>query len=141
MQTRDVMTTEVLTVGPDTSAKYAGELMTAHGFAALPVVEDGDRVVGIVGRRDVLRALVRPDGDIQADVLRLVEAYTGDPGCWGVRVTEGVTSVARTRGAPQVSPAVEELALRRLVVTVPGVVAVHVLPRVPTPGQHGGAPA
>lgn len=218
MQARDVMTREVLTVGPDTSAKYAGELMAAHGFAALPVVEDGDRVVGIVAeadvlrdripqdprlhqrrdgaaapdsvpllvhevmtaavrtveptadladlarllteghlrsvpvvaggalvgivsRRDVLRALVRPDGDIRADVLRLVEAYTGDLGCWDVQVTEGVTSVVRTRGAPDVSPAVEEFALRRLVTTVPGVVAVRVQPGVPAVAPRAATPA
>ena len=217
MQARDVMTIEVLTVGPETSAKYAGELMAEHGFAALPVVDDDNRligmvaevdvlrdripedprlhlrrdgetaqddppllvrgvmttavrsvepsadladlarlltdghlrsvpvvtdgaVVGIVSRRDVLRALVRPDDDICADALRLIEAYTGDLGCWNVRVTEGVTSVTRMRGAPEVSPAVEELALRRLVITVPGVVAVHVLPRVPALAPHAGAP-
>jgi len=218
VQARDVMTREVLTVGPDTSAKYAGELMAEHGFAALPVVADGDRVVGIVAeadvlrdripedprlhqrrdgagapdsvpllvrevmtsavrtveptadladlarllteghlrsvpvvsggtlvgivsRRDLLRALVRPDGDIRDDVLRLVEAYTGDLGCWDVQVAEGVTSVARTRGAPDVSPAVEEFALRRLVTTVPGVVAVRVQRDVPTVAPRAATPA
>jgi CBS domain-containing protein len=201
------MTSEVVTVGPDASAKYAGELMAEHGFAALPVVEDDGRLVGmvaeadvlrdrvredprlhlrrdggaadrevpllvrgvmttavraveatadladlarllteehlrsvpvladgvlvgIVSRRDVLRALVRPDAEIRADVLRLVEAYTGDLDCWDVHVVEGVTTVSRRKGVPGVSPAVEEFALQRLVSTVSGVVAVHVLPAV-----------
>jgi CBS domain-containing protein len=210
------MTREVVTVGPDTSAKYAGELMAEHGFAALPVVDADNRlvgivaeadvlrdripqdprlhlrrdppdegvvlpllvrgvmttavvtvepsadvadlarllvegrlrsvpvvddgaVVGIVSRRDVLRTLVRPDADIRSDALRLVEGYTGDLGCWDVRVTEGVTTVRRTRGVPDVSRAVEEFALQRLVRTVPGVVAVHALPSVVTTGAGAGS--
>ena len=214
MQAKDVMTPEVVTVEPDTSAKHAGELMAEHGVAALPVVDGAHRlvgmvaeadvlrdripedprlhlrratdpsdvvlpllvsgvmttavqavdpatdvadlarlfvdahlrsvpvledgvVVGIVSRRDVLRTLVRPDPGICSDVLRLVEAYTGDLGSWDVRVTEGVTTVRRTHGAPEVSSGVEEFALQRLVRTVPGVVAVHVLPAVPVPSGAG----
>ena len=55
MQVRDVMTREVVTVGPDTSAKYAAELLAGRGFAALPVVDDADRLVGIVAEADVLQ--------------------------------------------------------------------------------------
>jgi CBS domain-containing protein len=131
VQARDVMTAEVVTVGPDTSAKHAGELMAGHGVAALPVVDGGHRLVGMVAEADVLRTLVRPDRRIRSDVLRLVEACTDDLGSWDVRVTEGVTTVRRTQWAPEVPSRVEEFALERLVRTVPGVVAVHVLPAVP----------
>ena len=205
MQVRDVMTRDVFTVGPDTSAKYAAEVLTEHGFAALPVV-DGDyqlvgivaeadllrdrlpadprlhlrrdesapehtppllvrgamtadvrvvesaadvsdvarlfvdgrirsvpvleqsRLVGIVSRRDLLRALVRPDDEIGHDLLRLVEGYTGELGSWDVAVTEGVATVRRTRGTPDGSPEVEDRALRALGHTVPGVISVRVLP-------------
>jgi len=89
-----------------------------------------DAVVGVVSRGDLLRALLRPDAEIRADVRPLVEDYTGDPECWDVQVTQGVASIARRRGTPDVSPAVEEFALRRVAITVPGVVAVHVLPTV-----------
>lgn len=204
MQARDVMTREVVTVGPDTSAKYAGELLAEHGFAALPVVDDDGRLVGIVAeadvlrdrlptdarlhlrrgedapdtpppllvrgimttgirtvdagadvadiarlfvderlrsvpvleherlagivsRRDLLRVLVRSDAEIRHDVLRLVEGYTGEPGVWDVSVTEGVATIRRTRGTPEVSAAVEEKALRTLAHTVSGVVGARVL--------------
>lgn len=73
------------------------------------------------------RDVMRSDSDIRADALRLVESYTGDLDCWEVRVTEGVATIRRCWGAPQISRAVEEFALQRLVTTVPGVVAVHVL--------------
>lgn len=206
MRARDVMTAEVVTVGPDTSAKYAAEVMAERGFAALPVVDGDDRLIGIVAeadvlrdrlpvdprlhmrrdqpehappallvrgvmtgtvrtvaantdlsdvarlfvderlrsvpvlehgrlvgilsRRDLLRTLVRSDDAVRADVVRLVEAYTGDLASWEVSVTEGCATIRRVRGAPQVSDAVEERALRELAATVGGVVGVRVLPEV-----------
>jgi len=224
VQARDVMTREVVTVGPDTSAKYAAEVMSERGFAALPVVDDegqlvgivaeadllrdrmprdprlharreapgageppallvrgvmttsvrtveagsdvadiarlfvddrlrsvpvvdSGRPVGIVSRRDLLRTLVRSDADIRADVLHLVEGYTGDLGAWDVAVADGVATIRRTRGQPQMSRAVEEQALRALATTVGGVVAVRVVvdpPPVPRPvgvtARTGGQP-
>jgi CBS domain-containing protein len=204
MQVRDVMTREVVTVGPDTSAKYAAEVMAERGFAALPVVGDDDRLLGIVAeadvlrdrlptdprlhlrrdpeapehpppllvrgvmtspvrwvevsadiadiarlfvderlrsvpvlengrlagivsRRDLLRALVRPDDVIRHDLLRLIEGYTGDLDSWEVGVVEGVATVRRTRGTPEVAAEVEDRALRALAHTVPGVISVRVV--------------
>jgi hypothetical protein len=40
VQIRDVITRQVAAVGPDTSAKFAGEVMVAGGSAALPMVDD-----------------------------------------------------------------------------------------------------
>lgn len=208
MQVRDVMTRGVVTVGPDTSAKYAAEVMAGQGFAALPVVDDAERLVGIVAetdvlqdrlppdprlhlrrdeevpehpppllvrgvmtvgvrtveagadvadvarlfideglrsvpvldhdrlagivsRRDLLAALVRPDTEIRHDLLRLVEGYTGEPGCWDVTVTEGAATIGRARGMAEVSGQVEERALRALAHTVAGVVSVRILPGPP----------
>jgi CBS domain-containing protein len=204
VQARDVMTHEVVTVGPNTSAKYAAEVMAERGFAALPVIDDDDnlagivaeadvlrdripadprlharrdrstpdappsllvhglmtpgvrtveasadvadiarlfvderlrsvpvlehgRLVGIVSRRDLLRALVRPDAEIRTDVLGLLEGYTGDLGAWDIAVSDGVATIRRTSGLPQVSAEVEERALRALATTVGGVVGVRVL--------------
>ena len=61
MQARDVMTSDVVTVGPDTSAKYAAEIMAGRGFAALPVVDDEQRLVGIIAEADVLRGRLPAD--------------------------------------------------------------------------------
>jgi CBS domain-containing protein len=204
VQVRDVMTREVVTVGPDTSAKYAAEVLTDRGFAALPVVDgerrlvgivaeadllrdrlpadprlhlrrdqpatehppqllvrgvmtaavrvvdpaadvsdvarlfvdgrvrsvpviENGRLAGIVSRRDLLRAVVRPDPEIRHDLLRLVEGFTGDLGCWDVRVTEGVATVRRTRGTPEGPVEVEQRALQTLAHTVPGVIEVRIL--------------
>ncbi len=52
----DLMTSEVITVGPDSDVHEAGELVASRGHNQLPVVEDG-RLVGLITRADVLRAL------------------------------------------------------------------------------------
>jgi acetoin utilization protein AcuB len=56
-----VMTTSVITVGPDRSARDAAELMLDHRIGALPVV-DGGRLIGIVTETDLLRAFVKSAG-------------------------------------------------------------------------------
>ena len=53
----DVMTTELTRVSPDTSIIDAAALMGERRIRHLPVVED-DRLLGLVGIRDVLGALV-----------------------------------------------------------------------------------
>ncbi|WIY02963.1 CBS domain-containing protein [Amycolatopsis mongoliensis] len=55
MRARDLMTAPVITVHPWTSAKEAAELLSMHGFTALPVVDDDDRLAGIVTEADLIR--------------------------------------------------------------------------------------
>jgi acetoin utilization protein AcuB len=52
-----VMTGNVTTVGPDTSLADAARLMRRQRIGALPVI-DGERVVGLLTRSDVLDAFV-----------------------------------------------------------------------------------
>jgi len=51
---REWMTSEPITVTPETSAEEAAQTMLDNGFRHLPVVE-GDRAIGIVSIRDVAR--------------------------------------------------------------------------------------
>ena len=51
---REWMTADPVTARPDTQAAEAAEIMLEKGFRHLPVVE-GERAVGIVSVRDVLR--------------------------------------------------------------------------------------
>ncbi len=51
---RDIMTEEVKTVTPDTPVQEVATLMADKHFNTIPVV-DGDKVVGIVGRWDVVK--------------------------------------------------------------------------------------
>lgn len=54
---RDVMTARPVTVTEDTTAGHAARLMEGHRVRRLPVLRDG-RVVGVVSRSDLLRALL-----------------------------------------------------------------------------------
>jgi len=51
------MTRRVVTAGPNTSVFEAQELMSQHGVRHLPVVEEGDKLIGIVSDRDIRSAL------------------------------------------------------------------------------------
>jgi CBS domain-containing protein len=62
MKARDVMSRPVLSIDRDTSVREAITLLTGHGFAAVPVVDDLGRVIGIFSETDAVRAAVLPAG-------------------------------------------------------------------------------
>ncbi|QKC96792.1 CBS domain-containing protein [Mesorhizobium sp. NZP2298] len=60
----EVMSEQVVTTSPESALEDVVELMTRHQVKRIPVVEGG-KVIGIVTRSDLLRALLRslPKGD------------------------------------------------------------------------------
>ena len=58
---RDVMTEEVVTIGPDEDVETLATLMEKRKVNPIPVVEAG-RMVGIVSRADVVRLMAREPG-------------------------------------------------------------------------------
>jgi CBS domain-containing protein len=62
MTVGEAMTRNPVTVKPDTSIEAIAGLMVDSGLHTLPVVSE-DRLVGIIGKEDVLRTLLsRPSG-------------------------------------------------------------------------------
>jgi CBS-domain-containing membrane protein len=57
MQATDVMTTNVITVGPDAELRQIVDLLLKHRISAVPVVDDERRVLGIVSRANLLHGL------------------------------------------------------------------------------------
>jgi CBS domain-containing protein len=57
---REVMVSPVITTTEDAAIGDAVRIMAAHGIKRVPVVDRSGRVVGIVSRVDVLRALAQP---------------------------------------------------------------------------------
>ena len=53
MPVKNWMTTDVVSVGPDTSLLKVGKLMKDHHIRRIPVVDDNGQVVGIISDRDV----------------------------------------------------------------------------------------
>ncbi|MDB5374905.1 MAG: hypothetical protein JWP04_3547 [Belnapia sp.] len=66
---RDVMSAELVTVGEDAPAEEIARLMEAHHIRRVPVLRDG-RLVGIVSRADLLRAVLRALPQAQPESAR-----------------------------------------------------------------------
>jgi len=69
----DIMTRDVVTVGPEQSFKTCADLMRIHGVSALPVVVAGNRMAGIVSEAD----LIRPVAVLPEEALLLASAPRG----------------------------------------------------------------
>ncbi len=58
---RDVMDTENHTIGPDETLEDAATLLTQKGVNRLAVLDENRRVVGVVARSDLVRAIARDE--------------------------------------------------------------------------------
>ncbi len=56
-QAKEIMTSPVVTVRPDTTVEDALELMLHRHVSGLPVVDDENRVVGIISQLDLFKPL------------------------------------------------------------------------------------
>jgi acetoin utilization protein AcuB len=56
MRVKNRMTTDVITVRPDDSMMKASKLMKDHEISRLPVVDEDNRVIGIISDRDIKEA-------------------------------------------------------------------------------------
>lgn len=74
---RDVMTPEVVTVGPDTDLAEIAALLERHRIKRVPVVEDG-RVVGVVSRANLLHGLVAYRSDSPTETVKTTDAEIRD---------------------------------------------------------------
>jgi len=54
IRARDIMTKQVVFVEPDLPLRKVAELMGKHGISGLPVVDEQERVVGVISERDFL---------------------------------------------------------------------------------------
>ena len=55
----EIMTCDVIAVGPDTNLQRALQLMVAHRLKSLPVIDKYHHLLGIIAREDIMRALAR----------------------------------------------------------------------------------
>jgi CBS domain-containing protein len=87
----DVMTRDVVVIGPGDDHSIAARLMERHRVKRLPVVEDG-RLVGIVSRADLLGVLTRPDEAVAAEIREHVvhDLLMLDPDTVAIEIADGV---------------------------------------------------
>ena len=91
-----LMTKPAVTVHADDSIVEAARTMAGRRVERLPVLDEADRLVGIVTRRDLLQVFLRPDEDIRDMVVQevLVRALWIPPRSIDVAVTDGVVTLS-----------------------------------------------
>lgn len=65
---RDIMTADVVTVGPQHTVEHCMQVVTEHRIRHLPVVE-GDHVIGVISIGDLVKAVIE-DQKVQLDELQ-----------------------------------------------------------------------
>jgi len=55
MKAEDVMTREVISIGPDASVLQGAQLMLQHSISGLPVIDEKGKLVGVLSESDFLR--------------------------------------------------------------------------------------
>jgi CBS domain-containing protein len=137
----DIMTKQVVTVDPDADLAFVADLLDRRKLKRVPVVKDG-RVVGIITRGDMVRALVMSQSALKAplprDTEELVQSINErmqqvkwlDSSLVSVSVKDGVAELTGLAASTD-----QRRALRVLVEDTPGVVRVddkmHVKPTAP----------
>jgi acetoin utilization protein AcuB len=56
LHVRDVMTDDVISAPPDMPIEDAAELMVARKIGGLPVIDEHDKVIGVITETDIFRA-------------------------------------------------------------------------------------
>jgi len=75
MATREISSSELVTVGPDHDLSDALHLMAQHQVRRLPVVDDENRLVGVVSQADVaLEAKDKSVGEMVAEISKPSQA-------------------------------------------------------------------
>jgi CBS domain-containing protein len=99
MRVRDVMTTEVLTIGPEAPIRDVARVLVEHGISGIPVCDIEGQVVGVVSEADILYKEHDPNEAHGDGFLgRLIE---GTPNHVG-----GLKAKAQTAGKAMTSPAI-----------------------------------
>lgn len=117
----ELMSAPPVCARPEWTAVEAARLMEVQGVKRLVVVDDGDRLVGIVSRRDLLGVFLRSDDDIRREIVEdvLAGALGLDAADLVVEVRDGRVELGGSVPYRGMIPAVE-----RMCATVDGVVSV-----------------
>lgn len=76
MTAKDIMTTEVVTVSPDTPVEELAKLLSEHKISGVPVVDAEGNVVGIATEADIIAK--GKEGKVEDIMTREVVSVTED---------------------------------------------------------------
>lgn len=110
------MTHPALTVGPDLPVAAAAQVLDEHGIRRVPVVSGG-RLVGLVSRGDLVRALARfpvappePDTRLVSAMRARINRGGWEPRAVVVEASDGVIALWGVVGSRAEREALESLA-------------------------------
>jgi CBS domain-containing protein len=92
---KDVMTSPVRSVSPDTAAGAAAGELAEAGVRRLFVMDGDGALVGVLSRRDLLKIYLREDDELRATIRDEIFGRTlwVDPDTIDVEVTDGVVAL------------------------------------------------
>jgi len=136
MRAMDVMTTNVITVSPDTSVQALATLLSERGISGVPVVDAANRLIGIVSEGDLLHRVetgtdrrperrtgrrrswwldtIASDHDLARDYVKSHGRTVGDI------MTRDVISVAETTDLADIAALLETNRIKRVPVVSDG---------------------
>jgi CBS domain-containing protein len=103
MYAQEIMTRHIMTIGPMATVQEAIQRLNRYGITSMPVVDDDDRLVGIVSEADLLRGEVLDGGS----------AHRHAPGSWPEQVPRVVGDVM-TAHVLSVTEAVDAVDIARV---------------------------
>lgn len=91
----ELMSDPPVTVHADDMIVEAARTMAAHRVERLPVLDEEDRLVGIVTRSGLLQVFLRPDDEIRDEMIKevLIRALWLPPRSVDVAVAEGLVTL------------------------------------------------
>jgi CBS domain-containing protein len=127
MRACDVMTTDVVTVGPEASVAEVARLLVEHRISAVPVVDGTGRLAGIVSEGDLLGRVETPTGrrdwwlDLVADPAALARDYVKTHGRRAADVmSHPVVTVEAEAPLGEIARLLERRAIKRVPVVRDG---------------------
>jgi CBS domain-containing protein len=117
----EAMSAPALTIGPRRPVTEAATVMIEEGVNRLPVIDDEERLIGIITRADLVRAFVRSDPEIEQEIRDDVIRRTLwlEPDTMHIEVTGG-----EVRLSGEVETRTDAELISTFVQRVPGVVSV-----------------
>ncbi|WP_327312688.1 CBS domain-containing protein [Streptomyces sp. NBC_01235] len=106
-----LMNSPAVTARPQWTAVEAAQVMERHHVKRLPVIDETDRLVGLISRADLLRVFLRGDSAIREEISGdvLVRTLGTTPGTVTVRVVDGRVSLKGTVERRSLVPVVVRL--------------------------------
>ena len=117
---KDVMTAEVVAVRRETTFKELAAALRQHRVSAFPVLDDRDRVIGVVSEADMLAKEAMTEPGVAAELLHHSDVRKAEGTTAGALMTHQVVTVSPDDSIEQAARMMHFLKVRQLPVVNAG---------------------